>query len=158
MTPTLQALPFAKLFDFAGGTQMAFVIDPDATPPAIHVHSQASAVRLTAQVELHGVGPEAQPEHIRAVLEMLLSKVDASMAIGFIDAFEEKLRGQPAIAHGMGMGVVAEGVETAEDLEMLKDMGCDVAQGFHIARPMPAADLEDWLGKKEIASLDSLIR
>jgi diguanylate cyclase (GGDEF)-like protein/PAS domain S-box-containing protein len=41
--------------------------------------------------------------------------------------------------------VIAEGVETAEQVAMLRSHGCDEAQGYHYARPMPAADLETFL-------------
>ena len=43
--------------------------------------------------------------------------------------------------------VIAEGVETAEQVAMLRSHGCDEAQGYHYARPMPAADLEAFLRK-----------
>jgi len=43
------------------------------------------------------------------------------------------------------MQVVAEGVESAEILALLDHYGCDIAQGYHIARPMPAADLPGWV-------------
>ncbi|GAA0687028.1 hypothetical protein GCM10009104_11310 [Marinobacterium maritimum] len=48
------------------------------------------------------------------------------------------------MSHAMKLEVVAEGVESAEDLDVLKQLGCDQAQGYHIARPMPASDLEGW--------------
>ena len=41
--------------------------------------------------------------------------------------------------------VIAEGVETSEQVAMLRSHGCDEAQGYHYARPMPAADLETFL-------------
>jgi len=44
----------------------------------------------------------------------------------------------------LGMGTVAEGVETEADWLLLRTLGCDVAQGFLLARPMPAEELIDW--------------
>jgi diguanylate cyclase (GGDEF)-like protein/PAS domain S-box-containing protein len=46
-----------------------------------------------------------------------------------------------AMAHSLGLSVVAEGVETAEQLSLLRDLRCDQAQGYHLGRPMPADDL-----------------
>jgi EAL domain-containing protein (putative c-di-GMP-specific phosphodiesterase class I) len=45
----------------------------------------------------------------------------------------------------IGVRVVAEGVEDAETLDCLRGLCCDVAQGYHIARPMPADRVHDWL-------------
>jgi EAL domain-containing protein (putative c-di-GMP-specific phosphodiesterase class I) len=42
--------------------------------------------------------------------------------------------------------VIAEGVETEDQLNRLRELGCDYAQGFLLARPMPAADLVARLG------------
>ncbi|KPQ05955.1 MAG: EAL domain protein [Rhodobacteraceae bacterium HLUCCA12] len=50
-----------------------------------------------------------------------------------------------AMAHQLGLGTVAEGVETEQELQHLMRLGCDAAQGFVIARPMRADDLSDWL-------------
>ena len=49
------------------------------------------------------------------------------------------------LAHNMGLRVVAEGVETAGAIEILERLGCDIVQGYHISRPLPARDFEDWL-------------
>ena len=48
------------------------------------------------------------------------------------------------LGHNLGLHVVAEGVETHACLEVLTDMGCDVMQGYLLARPMPAGDLSGW--------------
>lgn len=45
------------------------------------------------------------------------------------------------LAHGLGMKITAEGVETASTLALLSGMGCDIAQGYFIDRPMPFGDL-----------------
>jgi diguanylate cyclase (GGDEF)-like protein len=49
------------------------------------------------------------------------------------------------LSRQLGMQMVAEGVETASVLRLLETWGCDVAQGFHIARPMPAESVLPWL-------------
>ena len=51
-------------------------------------------------------------------------------------------KGIVALAHGLGLGVVAEGVETEEQLAALREMGCDKAQGFLFSRALPSADFE----------------
>jgi EAL domain-containing protein (putative c-di-GMP-specific phosphodiesterase class I) len=55
------------------------------------------------------------------------------------------------MAHQLRMKVVAEGIEDQEDWDFLAHLGCDVGQGYFIARPMPAAAVIDWViawGKK----------
>ena len=46
-----------------------------------------------------------------------------------------------ALAHDVGLRVVAEGVESAETLDALRELGCDVAQGYHLGRPMSGPEL-----------------
>ena len=52
------------------------------------------------------------------------------------------------LGRSLGLAVTAEGVEDAAVLERLKEFGCELAQGFHIAKPMPAAMLEQWLNDR----------
>jgi diguanylate cyclase (GGDEF)-like protein/PAS domain S-box-containing protein len=49
------------------------------------------------------------------------------------------------LGHNLCLQVVAEGVENQETWNMLASMGCDVAQGFHLSRPMPASEIPSWL-------------
>jgi EAL domain-containing protein (putative c-di-GMP-specific phosphodiesterase class I) len=51
------------------------------------------------------------------------------------------VRSTIALAHELGMKVVAEGIEDGDCLARLAEMGCDTGQGWHIGRPMPAAEL-----------------
>lgn len=55
------------------------------------------------------------------------------------------LAGIVQMAHGLGLPVIAEGVENAEQWEAVASVGCDEVQGFFVARPMPVAALEQWL-------------
>jgi EAL domain-containing protein (putative c-di-GMP-specific phosphodiesterase class I) len=54
------------------------------------------------------------------------------------------------MAQQLGLNTVAEGVENLEDWEFLRAAGCDLAQGYFIAKPMQAADLAGWMGEWEI--------
>ena len=49
------------------------------------------------------------------------------------------------LAQGLGLRMVAEGVEDSATMADLSDMGIDVLQGYHIARPMPSGDIEGWV-------------
>jgi diguanylate cyclase (GGDEF)-like protein len=53
------------------------------------------------------------------------------------------------LGRALGLTVVAEGVETAEVLELLAGYGCDIAQGYLISRPVPAAQLVTWLRARD---------
>jgi len=49
------------------------------------------------------------------------------------------------LAHAVGIRAVAEGVETSGQAQALQDMGCDLAQGYLFARPLPEPQLREWL-------------
>jgi diguanylate cyclase len=53
----------------------------------------------------------------------------------------ELVRATIDLGHAMGLRVVAEGVEDQETLDLLAEMGCDLAQGYYISRPKPADEL-----------------
>ena len=49
------------------------------------------------------------------------------------------------LGHNMGLKVIAEGVEDAEAWRILKELGCDMAQGYYISRPLPRDEFRAWL-------------
>jgi diguanylate cyclase (GGDEF)-like protein/PAS domain S-box-containing protein len=60
------------------------------------------------------------------------------------DVRQERLvEGIIALCNGLGIGLIAEGVETAEQLEWLQAHGCEYAQGFHLMHPVPAESIPD---------------
>ena len=76
-------------------------------------------------------------------------KIDKSFVMGMnsSDADAAIVRTVIDLAHNLGKQVCAEGVEDETTWDCLKELGCDLAQGFWIARPMPAAELMQWLVK-----------
>jgi diguanylate cyclase len=55
-----------------------------------------------------------------------------------------------ALAHSLGLRIVAEGVETEVAYTELARLGCDQAQGYFISRPVPAAELDHWLSTRRV--------
>jgi len=58
-------------------------------------------------------------------------------------------------AHAVGLRVIAEGVETANQLQRLKEMGCEFIQGNYIARPLTSAAAKELLFGQSVASSES---
>ena len=80
-------------------------------------------------------------------LEVALLKIDQSFVRNMLDDPEDLdiLEGVISLAAAFRRQVIAEGVETVAHGELLLQFGCELAQGYGIARPMPAADLPGWL-------------
>ncbi|MGZ5290570.1 MAG: EAL domain-containing protein, partial [Actinomycetota bacterium] len=74
-------------------------------------------------------------------------KIDRSfvMRLGTSESDAEIVRSTVELGHNLGLSIVAEGVEDEASLTFLVNAGCDVAQGFYIARPMPAGDVPAWV-------------
>jgi EAL domain-containing protein (putative c-di-GMP-specific phosphodiesterase class I) len=58
------------------------------------------------------------------------------------------VQGIIALARAFERKIVAEGIETQEQYQALVDMGCEIGQGYWLARPMPASTLIDWLSER----------
>jgi EAL domain-containing protein (putative c-di-GMP-specific phosphodiesterase class I) len=76
-------------------------------------------------------------------------KIDRAFVLDLLTSQDSRVitRGLIQIAHGMGLTVTAEGVEDLATLDALVALGCDKAQGFVIAMPMPGDRLVLWLSK-----------
>ena len=73
-------------------------------------------------------------------------KIDQSFVRSMLEDKGDRVivQGVIALARAFGLHTVAEGIETEEHYQVLLDMGCDIGQGYAIARPMPAGDLLAW--------------
>jgi diguanylate cyclase (GGDEF)-like protein len=80
-------------------------------------------------------------------------KIDRSFICGLPQDSENAAitRAIIAMAHGLKMVVVAEGVETGEQLQLLQQYGCDLVQGYHLGHPVPAASITQKLCADEVA-------
>ncbi len=76
-------------------------------------------------------------------------KIDRSFVMNMMDADADQVivRSTIELARNLGLTSTAEGVETERALRWLVDAGCDHAQGYHIARPMPADAVAGWLAE-----------
>ncbi|HEX6086885.1 MAG TPA: EAL domain-containing protein [Thermoanaerobaculia bacterium] len=123
-------------------TESSIMADP-AHALAILSMLQSMGVRLS--VDDFGTGYSSLT-HLRE-LPIDEIKIDKSFVIGMraSDADAAIVRTVIDLAHNLGKQVCAEGVEDAETWQMLKSLGCDLAQGYWIARPMNANALMEWL-------------
>ena len=62
-----------------------------------------------------------------------------------------------ALAHSLGLRMVAEGVDSGAAYDQLTGYGCDFAQGFHLSRPVPTAELDAWLADRREADAPSTL-
>lgn len=97
---------------------------------------RASGIKLL--VDDFGTGYSSLSQLQR--LDMDVLKVDRAFTSGLGQTAEAEVffRAIVSMAHALSMSVVAEGVETAEQLRILQALSCDEVQGYYIARPMPA--------------------
>jgi diguanylate cyclase (GGDEF)-like protein len=77
-------------------------------------------------------------------------KIDRSFVSGMVEDENDAVivRSTIDLARNLGLCVVAEGVETAEVMDALAALECDIAQGYFISRPVPAGELNAWLAAR----------
>lgn len=78
-------------------------------------------------------------------------KIDKSFVMNMLRDRDDRVIVQSTIdlAHNMGLKVTAEGVEDQETLDRLRAMGCDMAQGFLMSKPIPADELTRWMAESK---------
>jgi diguanylate cyclase (GGDEF)-like protein/PAS domain S-box-containing protein len=114
-------------------TETAMMADPAAIGETL-CPLKALGVRLA--VDDFGVG-HASLRQLRALLPVDTLKIDKSFVDGITDDADDAaiVEGVVRLAHSLGLQAVAEGVETAEQVAMLRAFSCQTGQGHHFARP-----------------------
>lgn len=123
-------------------TESEIMTEPERSVNALH---SLAALGLTLSVDDFGTG-HTSLLHLRS-LPIGEVKIDRAFVHGILGSPGDAaiIRSVIDLGHNLGMRVVAEGVESENDLEVLRAWRCDVAQGFLLAEPMPVDDASRWL-------------
>ena len=114
-------------------TETAMMADPGAIGETL---SALKALGVRLAVDDFGVG-HASLRQLRALLPVDTLKIDTSFVDGITDDADDAaiVEGVVRLAHSLGLQAVAEGVETADQVAMLRAFSCQTGQGYHFARP-----------------------
>ncbi|MFG1672843.1 putative bifunctional diguanylate cyclase/phosphodiesterase [Micromonospora sp. NPDC049282] len=125
-------------------TEGALMADPRRVLASI---TQLHRIGVGIALDDFGTGYSSL-QHLRR-LPLSEVKVDRSFVLGMADDPDDAaiVRSMIELAGALGLRVVAEGVEDERTWRLLHAAGCDVAQGWFHARPMPADDLITWLSR-----------
>jgi diguanylate cyclase len=123
-------------------TENAVLAHPDRAKAVLQTLHQ-TGVRIT--IDDFGTGFSSLANLRQLPIQVI--KIDRSFVRDMvIDADDHTIvRIVVELAHRLGLTTIAEGVESIECLDELRSLGCDAAQGYLIARPMPAEDVAAWL-------------
>jgi diguanylate cyclase (GGDEF)-like protein/PAS domain S-box-containing protein len=114
---------------------------------AIDVLSRLSETGVKIAVDDFGTGHSSLAYLKRLPLDLV--KIDRSFVTDLATSDDDSfiVRSVVDLAHSLRLEVVAEGVEDKQSLRLLDMMGCDLAQGFYVSRPVAPADLTDWIAQ-----------
>jgi len=130
-----------------GGNYFAMALamkDDDGSPPLSARSSGSPGSTCRSTTSAGGFSSLSQ----LIALPVGVLEIDRSLVVGAEGRASQSATAIAAVVdlgRASGMRVLAEGVETAEQLATVTDQGCTFAQGYHIARPMPADQLAAWM-------------
>jgi EAL domain-containing protein (putative c-di-GMP-specific phosphodiesterase class I) len=112
--------------------------------------NRLKALDLSLSIDDFGTGYSSLSYLHRFPFDTL--KIDRSFVCTMLAKREnmEIVRAIVSLAQALNMSVVAEGVETPAELEVLRELGCDYAQGYYFSRPMPEVDAQALLERRPI--------
>jgi diguanylate cyclase (GGDEF)-like protein len=135
-------------------TESAIIIDPER---ALAMLQKLSALGCRISLDDFGAGYTSLSQLTSMPISEI--KIDRSFVMKMGEDPNSALIVSSVVelGHNLGMTLVAEGVEDAEALAALSGLRCDVAQGYHLSRPIPAADFDAWSAGRLIAPVQSNI-
>lgn len=122
-------------------TESAIMADPDRASKILRALSDMG---VTLSIDDFGTGYSSLA-YLRTLAVHRL-KIDRSFVNGIETKHAERVIVESTIklAHGLGLEAVAEGIETDAQFAILRELGCDLGQGYVIAKPMPKDALVSW--------------
>ena len=130
-------------------TESMLMIDPARAKATLE---RLSAIGLSLSVDDFGTGYSSLANLKRLPVDGI--KIDKSFVIDMPHDQSDAaiVRSTIDLAHNLGLRVVAEGVESHEAWRRLEELGCDLAQGFHVSRPIPAEAMTRLLAERRAAA------
>jgi EAL domain-containing protein (putative c-di-GMP-specific phosphodiesterase class I) len=131
-------------------TESAIMQDPER---AIQILSRICDMGVSLSIDDFGTGYSSLSYLKRISADEL--KIDQSFVMGMRQNAKDRVivRSTINLAHDLGMKVVAEGVEDKETWNMLREFGCDVAQGYLMSAAMPAEQFSTWRSSYDPSSI-----
>ncbi len=126
-------------------TESTMLANPSRTK---HVLDELHALGLRLSIDDFGTGYSSLAYLRRLPIDEI--KIDRSFVMSMADEADDVaiVRSTIDLGRNLGLDVVAEGVETREIWDQLRELGCNVAQGYYLSRPVPAVKLQEWLEKR----------
>jgi diguanylate cyclase (GGDEF)-like protein len=128
-------------------TESAIMADPDR---ARLILGRLAEVGITLSLDDFGAGYTSLahlkdlPVHQLKIDRSFVARMTADRSNALI------VRSVVELGHNLGLTTVAEGVEDGATWDRLAELGCDVAQGYHVCRPLPAEQLEAWFDRAAV--------
>lgn len=128
-------------------TEGQIMQDPDEVADIL---SHLGVMGLSLSVDDFGTGQASLTYLKKLPVEKL--KIDQSFISDMVNNEDDRLivKATIELAHTLDLKVIAEGVETAEAHDLLKEMNCDYVQGYYISHPLEADQIEGWYKQLEI--------
>jgi predicted signal transduction protein with EAL and GGDEF domain len=123
-------------------TESAVMADPEL---AMGQLQQLCELGVQLSIDDYGTGYSSMAQLKRLPVHEL--KIDKSFVLDLLSNPDDDIivRSTIELGHNMGLKIVAEGVETEAVLERLDQLGCDIAQGYLLSKPLPPSAFASWL-------------
>jgi len=127
-------------------TETSIIQDPDL---AYEVLSRLRQLGTETSIDDFGTGYSSLA-HLRK-LPVSEMKIDKSFVMDMLKNEDDEIivRSIIDLAHNLGLTVVAEGVESEAIVRRLQELNCDILQGYHFSKPLPADQFEAWHADRE---------